>query len=79
VVVPVPVSEILPRPWEPPTAPVKVTLPEPVVRLKFRFVPELELIVAAKLTLPDPVEILELVLRTTLPPKFTGFVEEAAA
>ena len=34
VVVPVPVKEILPSPCAPPTAPVKVMLPEPVVTVK---------------------------------------------
>ncbi len=34
VVVPVPVKEILPSPCAPPTAPVKVMLPEPEVRVK---------------------------------------------
>ena len=36
MVVPVPVSEMFPRPWEPPTAPVKVTpfVPTEVVKLR---------------------------------------------
>ncbi|CAB4816230.1 unannotated protein [freshwater metagenome] len=50
VVVPVLVREILPRPWEPPTIPVKVMSPEPVVIVRPLVSPDCELTVPAKLT-----------------------------
>ena len=50
VVIPVLFKEILPRPWEPPTIPVKVMSPEPVVIVRPLVSPDWELTVPAKLT-----------------------------
>ena len=71
VVVPVEVREILPKPCEPPTAPVKVTLPEPEVIVKSLVVDAAELSVEVKLMAPLA-EPLLLELRVTLALSLTG-------
>ena len=52
VVVPVLVKEILPRPRESPTMPVKVMSPEPVLIVRPLVWPDCELTVPLKLTYP---------------------------
>ncbi len=78
-VVPVEVIANVPSLSVAPTVFANVIFPEPVLKLKFLLAPELELTVPAKLTLPDPVVIVEFVLRTTFPPKLRGLVEEDTA
>ena len=70
VVVPVEVREILPKPCEPPTAPVKVTLPEPEVIVKAYGVVETLLSVPLKLT--APLAELAVVLSMVSAPSNTG-------
>ncbi|CAM3793230.1 hypothetical protein POBR111598_09960 [Polynucleobacter brandtiae] len=66
VVLPVLVKEILPRPCEPPTAPVKVMLPVPAETVRF-FV-----VVAALLRLEANTTLLLVVVKVALAAKFTA-------
>jgi len=71
VVVPVEVRDMLPKPCEPPTAPVKVTLPEPEEIVKSLVDDAAELSVEVKLIAPLA-EPLLLEFRVRLAFNFTG-------